>query len=272
MSQPRLAVLALTASALAALGASSLSASAPNGPAQPAAQDPAATQGVTVVGHATYELSADRATVRLRIAESEEMAGEALESLLNSGTRLVSAIESIESGAIRIERSGQRFGKESADSMQAMMIGMDTGADEEPKVETSEIFTLHLSEPADGTGLPQLIAEVLEAATDAGATLDASTEDPQMALFRAIYGQEDQQQAAAPPIQFHAADAKAARSAALKQAMAAARAEGSELAGLAGLTLGRALSIRPLEPAQSTLDTAGTRSAPVSVEVRYAIN
>ena len=236
------------------LGKSAVSASAP-------------ATGLTVIGRAEYTISAARAEIRLELKESDEMAGAALQKLTASASRLESAAGSIETGTVTMTRSGPRFRAEQADSMQMIMMGgMDEGGDEPPKVEVVESFVLKVSAPADGTTLAALVAEVLEAAADAGASMASNVQDPQLMMISAMMGQE--QEKAEPAVSFHAANDEG-RKAAMVAALANAAAEAQELAGMAGRAVGAVEGLRAIGMPSTSLTSAGVQTQTVAYEVRY---
>ncbi len=225
--------------------------------------------GLTVIGRASYTLTATRAEIRLELMEADEMAGAALQKLSASGARLTAATESVETGTVTLTRSGPRFRAEQADSMQMIVMGgMDQGGDEPPKVEVLETFVLSASAPVDGTSLAALVAEVLEAAADAGAAMASNVQDPQMMMISAMMGQE--QEKSEPAVSFYAGSLDA-RNAAMATALTNARSEASVLAGLANRTLGNVEGLRPVGLPSDILSTAGTETKTVAYEVRFGL-
>lgn len=195
------------------------------------------------------------------------MAGAALQKLIASGLRLEAAMAGIESGTVTVERSGPRFRAEQADTMQMIVMGgMDSNDNEPPKVEVLESFVLSASAPADGTSLAALVAEVLEAAGDAGATMAADAQDPQMMMISAMMGNEKEK--SEPAVTFYPADDQG-RQAAMVVALEDATAEARALALIARRNLGPIEGLRAIGSPSASLSSAGTERHTVAYEVRF---
>lgn len=265
----RLPTLALSLTALGALAWSSTT------PPETPFVTPVETaqDGITVVGVGSSTMAADRATVRVRLAESAELASEALDSLKASTARLTAAVESVAGGEVTMARGGVQLGPDTSGAMENMfMVGMeepDTGPEE---TSASEVFTLSLASPVEGTSLTQLVAETLEVTAEAGAMLDEKASNPEMAMVRLMMGQTGAADEADPPVQYHTSTLRETRSAALAAAMADARSQALELANLAGVNLGKAASIQPLDSGRAFLETAGSQPNEVQLQVRFAID
>jgi uncharacterized protein YggE len=205
------------------------------------ADAPASNEGITVVG--TGEAKAKPTTVEIGaiVAGEAELTNDAMVKYRDAKKRATTAIEGLKIPNLTIESNGVSVSQAiDPNAAQMMMQGRSPGATKS-KVQASESLKLVLKDvdKLPPEKLMDLVMKVIDTGRDAGLQVGPPT--PQNYYQYQIAMQNGQGQGM---LLFKITDPAAQRERAYKQAMDDAKSKAQRLADLAGVKLGRILSVR----------------------------
>ncbi len=202
-----------------------------------------AGEGITVMGTGSVDVKPQLAVLGGVVTGDAELAADAVIKFQDNKRRAVESIEAVGLDGIGIEGDGFMISSATDPSqMQAIMMGQPPTTDAQP-VSVSERLEVTLSgiDQMDDVEVADAITNIVDAGKDAGVTLGGGgvTNMIQMQL---------RGNAAQPLAVFRLSDPDAVRQQAAEAAMADARAKAQRLADLAGVKLGKVVSISETAP------------------------
>jgi uncharacterized protein YggE len=215
-----------------------------------------AGEGITVMGVGRSEAIPDTAELVGLVTGDAELAADALVKFRDNKRRAVDAIEALAVQGLSIEGQGVTITTASGtDQMQMIMRGQ-TPDPSAAKIRVSERLKITLSgvDAMDGEALSEAITNMIDAGKDSGVTLGSAVISM---IEMQLRGNKPQ-----PLAVFRLSDPGAARDRAYEAAMEDARANAQRLADLAGVELGKVVSV---EQTQAPTDEGGGRTAMIAM-------
>ena len=207
------------------------------------------TSGITVSG--TGEVKGKPAVVEIgaTLSADAELTADALVKYRDARKKAVAALEALKLSNLVIDSTGVTINS-AVDAQQQMRVmqGMPSGPAAKQKVEVSEKMTLRLTgtDQLETEKVLEMILKLIDTSRDAGLALGPPA-------ARNYYEMQIQAQMGrgASLAMFKITDASALKEKAFKLAMDDARQQATKLAQMAGVNLGRIISVHEAAPAKS---------------------
>jgi uncharacterized protein len=210
-----------------------------------------ATDGITVSGTAKVMGKPNAVQIGAYVSGDAELTADAVVKYRDARKRAVAALEGLKIPTLSIESDGftVKDWVDTAAQQQAMMRGQQV-SNAKQKVSVGEQLRLVIkdADKMDQAALMDTMLKVLDTAKDAGLSIgDGAVKTQSYNPFYYYYGGMNQGDPSAL-IKFKVTDTAALRDEAYKQAMDNAKSKAQHLADLAGVKIGRILSVRDSSP------------------------
>jgi len=198
--------------------------------------------GITVAGSGEAKAKPTVVEINATVSGEAELAADAVVKYRDAKKKGIKAIEALKVPGLSIESNGFSVG-EAADAAAAAAAMQGRGAaGGKQKVQVSEQLKLTLkdADKLDKDALMDTVLKVLDAGRDAGLTIGPPSAGGLAQMIQMQMGGAQQ----ASLVAFRLADPEAVREKAYQQAMEDAKSKAKRLADLAGVKLGRILSVQ----------------------------
>jgi uncharacterized protein YggE len=199
-------------------------------------------QGITVSGSAEVKIKPDQVVIGAVVSGEAELTNDAMVKYRDAKKRAIAAIEALKLPNVKVEASGVSVSQAMDPNAAQMMMQGRAANIGKSKVRAMESLKITISEADKSThdALMDVIMKLIDAGRDAGLQIGSAMPSNwyqyQMEMNNGGGGDQNIPQ-------FKVTDVAAHRDEAYKKAMADAKSKAQQLADLAGVKLGRILSI-----------------------------
>ena len=199
-------------------------------------------EGITVAGAGQAKAKPTVVEINATVAGEAELAADAVVKYRDAKKKAIAALLALKIPSLSIESNGYSVGDAADPSQQAAVLQGRGGAAGKQKVQVTEQLRLVLkdADKLNNDALMDTVLKVLDAGRDAGLTIGPPALSGYAQMIQMQMGGGQGQSLVA----FKIADPGAIREEAYRQAMADAKAKAEHLASLAGVKLGRILSVQ----------------------------